>query len=236
MAGGSQIIINKDGITIITPAKFEAKAGQHLFKKGSKVNFSLPEIPNVLLPYSNKLDVYNLFKTDELNDINNLKYSVVRENGQFQKGNLDEYGRTKRIKSNQSEKVKILVGGDEWHYYIDNFGGTMDDETLIKFVDLMGQPIANLEFKLSDDNNKTILINRTNKEAESKFLCNTVEFPLLSVKYLTKDEFKPITRIENNLVREILLISPKILKEVELLQESEEPGDYLRSNYSENSD
>ena len=51
MAGGSQIIINKDGITIITPAKFEAKAGQHLFKKGSKVNFSLPEIPNVLLPY-----------------------------------------------------------------------------------------------------------------------------------------------------------------------------------------
>ena len=139
MAGGSQIIINKDGITIITPAKFEAKAGQHLFKKGSKVNFSLPEIPNVLLPYSNKLDVYNLFKTDELNDINNLKYSVVRENGQFQKGNLDEYGRTKRIKSNQSEKVKILVGGDEWHYYIDNFGGTMDDETLIKFVDLMGQ-------------------------------------------------------------------------------------------------
>ena len=55
MAGGSQIIINKDGITIITPAKFEAKAGQHLFKKGSKVNFSLPEIPNVLLPYSNKL-------------------------------------------------------------------------------------------------------------------------------------------------------------------------------------
>ena len=73
MAGGSQIIINKDGITIITPAKFEAKAGQHLFKKGSKVNFSLTKIPNILLPYSNKLDVYNLFKTDEINEINNLK-------------------------------------------------------------------------------------------------------------------------------------------------------------------
>ena len=29
MAGGSQIIINKDGMTINTPAKFEAKAGQH---------------------------------------------------------------------------------------------------------------------------------------------------------------------------------------------------------------
>lgn len=30
MAGGSQIIINKNGITLITPSKFEAKAGQHL--------------------------------------------------------------------------------------------------------------------------------------------------------------------------------------------------------------
>ena len=36
MAGGSQIIINKNGITFITPAKFEAKAGQHLFKSGEK--------------------------------------------------------------------------------------------------------------------------------------------------------------------------------------------------------
>ena len=32
MAGGSQIIINKNGITFITPGKLEAKAGQHLFK------------------------------------------------------------------------------------------------------------------------------------------------------------------------------------------------------------
>ena len=38
MAGGSQIIINKDGITLITPGKFEPKAGQHLFKGGEKAN------------------------------------------------------------------------------------------------------------------------------------------------------------------------------------------------------
>lgn len=42
MAGGSQIIINKNGITFITPAKFEAKAGQHLFKGGAKSNVNLP--------------------------------------------------------------------------------------------------------------------------------------------------------------------------------------------------
>lgn len=37
MAGGSQIIINKDGITIITPAKFESRAGQHLLKVVKKL-------------------------------------------------------------------------------------------------------------------------------------------------------------------------------------------------------
>ena len=45
MAGGSQIIINKNGITLITPAKFEAKAGQHLFKGGTKVDTKLPFLP-----------------------------------------------------------------------------------------------------------------------------------------------------------------------------------------------
>lgn len=45
MAGGSQIIINKDGIKIITPAKFEAKAGQHLFKSSERVSTALPMLP-----------------------------------------------------------------------------------------------------------------------------------------------------------------------------------------------
>lgn len=45
MAGGSQIIINQDGITIITPAKFEAKAGQHLFKSGEKIALPAKAFP-----------------------------------------------------------------------------------------------------------------------------------------------------------------------------------------------
>ncbi len=45
MAGGSQIIINKDGIKIITPAKFEAKAGQHLFKSSESLSTALPMLP-----------------------------------------------------------------------------------------------------------------------------------------------------------------------------------------------
>lgn len=47
MAGGSQIIINKNGITFITPSKFEVKAGQHLFKSGEKVNIKFPELNSI---------------------------------------------------------------------------------------------------------------------------------------------------------------------------------------------
>lgn len=43
MAGGSQIIISKDGITFITPRVFQAKAGQHRFESGATV--SLPASP-----------------------------------------------------------------------------------------------------------------------------------------------------------------------------------------------
>lgn len=45
MAGGSQIIINQSGITLITPSKFEVKAGQHLFKPGAQV-----KMPQITLP------------------------------------------------------------------------------------------------------------------------------------------------------------------------------------------
>lgn len=45
MAGGSQIIINKNGITVITPSKFEVKAGQHLFKTGAQVNMPQTTLP-----------------------------------------------------------------------------------------------------------------------------------------------------------------------------------------------
>ncbi|WP_171254757.1 hypothetical protein [Acinetobacter sp. TGL-Y2] len=59
MAGGSQIIINKNGITFITPAKFEAKAGQHKFVGGKKVLNDLPILP---LPILSKTECPLSFK------------------------------------------------------------------------------------------------------------------------------------------------------------------------------
>lgn len=44
-AQGSQIRIDSNGITAITPKVFKAKAAQHLFEGGSKVNVPLPFFP-----------------------------------------------------------------------------------------------------------------------------------------------------------------------------------------------
>ena len=233
MAGGSQIIINKDGIKIITPAKFEVKAGQHLFKTGEKVNYSLPDIPEVSPPYSNKLDVYSIFTNESFQSIENLNYSALYDNGEFKKGSLDKYGRTDRIKSSEKKNVKVLIGGDEWHYYIGHLGGTIEDETYIKFVDFVGDPISNLDFCLHDENNKVIVKCKTNQDGEAAIQCQNYNFPLLLVKKMIGNEYKPIIRIDTNFVREIVFLSPKVLKITELLPESDEKGDYLRSNYSE---
>lgn len=48
MAGGSQIIINANGITIITPAKFEAKAGQHIFTEASVASLKATHLQHLL--------------------------------------------------------------------------------------------------------------------------------------------------------------------------------------------
>jgi type VI secretion system secreted protein VgrG len=42
MAAGSQIRIDKNGITITTPNQFTARAAQHIFQGGATVNVNLP--------------------------------------------------------------------------------------------------------------------------------------------------------------------------------------------------
>ncbi|WP_332605102.1 hypothetical protein [Acinetobacter sp. ESBL14] len=45
MAGGSQIIISSDGITIKTPNVFKVLAGQHTFNSGAKASAAIPMLP-----------------------------------------------------------------------------------------------------------------------------------------------------------------------------------------------
>lgn len=47
MAGGSQIIISSNGITIKTPNEFKVFAGQHQFQSGQKVTYEIPLLPRL---------------------------------------------------------------------------------------------------------------------------------------------------------------------------------------------
>lgn len=110
MAGGSQIIINKDGITIITPAKFEVKAGQHKFESGEKVGVELPLLP--------KLGTYNVVYEVRDKDTQELlpftKYVLTNELGHTYYGETDENGLTQTIYSDKEEKYSLHVITDEF--------------------------------------------------------------------------------------------------------------------------
>lgn len=106
MAGGSQIIINKDGIKIITPAKFEAKAGQHKFIAGGKSNVILPSLPKIIeQPYSAAVT----FLDDAKQPMVNYNYRLVSENGIEVSGITDEFGKTQPIQTDQREKVDLYI-------------------------------------------------------------------------------------------------------------------------------
>ncbi|MFW2074903.1 hypothetical protein ACG9Y7_15900 [Acinetobacter gerneri] len=102
MAGGSQIIINKDGIKIITPTKFEVKAGQHLFKRGEKVSVNFP-----LLPETQQNSLRYRFIDDDSIPYANTKYTAYYENGREVKGVTDKDGFTQTLYSSNPQELKI---------------------------------------------------------------------------------------------------------------------------------
>lgn len=106
MAGGSQIIINKNGITIITPAKFEVKAGQHKFIGGAKSNLVLPSLPKIIeQPYSAAVT----FLDEAKQPMVNYNYRLVAEKGTIVEGVTDEFGQTQPIQTDQREKVDLYI-------------------------------------------------------------------------------------------------------------------------------
>lgn len=111
MAGGSQIIINENGITIITPAKFEAKAGQHLFEGGEHVLSALPKLP--VLGDKNDYNLRYLLKDKDQNIISNQKYIAFLPNGESVEGTTNEHGYTELFKTIQSEDISIHLYNNE---------------------------------------------------------------------------------------------------------------------------
>ncbi|ENX33694.1 hypothetical protein F889_02357 [Acinetobacter colistiniresistens] len=113
-AGGSQIKLNGSGIFPVTSGKFEAKAGQHLFKGGAKINTSLPILKEPVFAevkkFSHRLDFSNL---GPYSDYLKTSYRVRKKDGIYLEGVLDERGRTNRIYSEVTEPLEVFIDTDE---------------------------------------------------------------------------------------------------------------------------
>lgn len=107
-ASGSQLKINSGGVFTTTGAKFEAKAGQHVFSGGRKVEYELPQLMNDIKNFSRK---FKLLDTQQHVLINTI-YCVVKKNGELIQGISDKYGYTRRIHTLESEQLRIYVGSE----------------------------------------------------------------------------------------------------------------------------
>ena len=103
---GSELKINSSGIFVTTAGKFENKAGQHLFKGGSKQILQLPKLPQLVLaqgPFSGR---FQLFKTNGRN-FEGYKYFIKDMRGNILKeGITDNQGFTEQVVTEKSIKVE----------------------------------------------------------------------------------------------------------------------------------
>jgi type VI secretion system secreted protein VgrG len=117
MAGGSQIIIDKNGITLITPGKMEAKAGQHLFKSGAKVDIIRTILPDIRVKTEHRNFQAIHSETNEI--LKEIPYSILnKRTGQKIYGHTDDEGMTKTIKSAETDELEVM-----WFDQEDNSSG-----------------------------------------------------------------------------------------------------------------
>ncbi|KMV00673.1 type VI secretion system tip protein VgrG [Acinetobacter schindleri] len=88
-AGGSKIEISSAGILSTTGGKFEVKAGQHLFVKGSQVNTSLPALPS--FKNQNWIALEHLDADNQ--PFSSVGYKIFFEGNQIIEGQLDDQGK-----------------------------------------------------------------------------------------------------------------------------------------------
>lgn len=104
MAGGSRIVINDKGITVITGGKFEVKAGQHIFKSGEQVVSHIPILPEV---NSGLFNVSVQLIDGENIPHRNKAYFAVTESGKLIEGTTNSEGYTSPIYTEQQENISF---------------------------------------------------------------------------------------------------------------------------------
>lgn len=102
MAGSSQIIINSNGITIITPREFKVHAGQHIFKSGEMVDTKM-----LFLPEGTTHNLRYLFTDDDGVPYKKTSYIATYPNGTEIRGVTDNDGYSSTFFSSEEKDIKI---------------------------------------------------------------------------------------------------------------------------------
>ena len=225
-AGGSYVKINGKGIEHGTTGNYNIYAAQHPFTGPKHLPFGFPGMPK---HFSNRLDVYDVFW---MTGLKGLTYEAQFSDGRIEEGALDEYGRTPRISSSKKEKVKILAGGDEWTFIINETEtSALNSNITVQIVDSLFDPIKGLSYQIMDSQGK--MHGSGSTAGDGRFTItwtNPNDIPLLCVKKQFTDEYKPLFTIDPRGIQNIILVSPKILREIEL-DSDDEAGEYRRGNY-----
>ena len=110
MAGGSQIIISADGITIKTAKHFKVFAGQHTFEHGAKVISTLPNLP--ISSFDGFNQGFHLISDEQ---IQNLPFKLFNSKHSYQfNAHLNEKQQTQWVQTaTESEKLELKYSGDD---------------------------------------------------------------------------------------------------------------------------
>lgn len=128
-AGGSQLKINGQGVFGVTGGKFECKAGQHIFKEGTKTIYEIPELPK-----SGPYAVDFLFNSLGGSGIEGAEVTMfIPENKEILwEGKTDSNGKTQLSISQEWVAYEALVGFKQWS----NIFEDLDNKDLEEEFDL----------------------------------------------------------------------------------------------------
>ncbi len=106
MAGGSQIVINNQGITIITNGKIVFKAGQHIFESGEKVDIIRTVLPDIRIKTEHRN--FQAINSENNKILKDIPYSILnKRTGLKVYGVTDDEGMTETIKSAEKDELEV---------------------------------------------------------------------------------------------------------------------------------
>jgi type VI secretion system secreted protein VgrG len=223
-AKGSYIKINGKGIEHGTPAAWTVYSATKTLTGPRSLPFDYPNMPK---HFSHRLDVYDVFAGGEFAS---MKYVAKFEDGGIQEGALDKHGRTGHITSNKKQKVKVLVGGNQWVCLPKISATPVSGAIKAKIIDYLQEPVKDIKYKVMAGES-VIVSGVTGGNGEITLTPAASVATTIMVEGFISKEYGEIVSINpNSNIESLTLITPKILHEIELQSESD-PGEYLRGTY-----